>query len=50
MSRLSEDEKIRRYAKGELRRLVQTYQVIPQDDTLEEAHWWATIVIAMEAK
>lgn len=48
MSRLSEDEKIKRYAKGELRRLVNTYRVVPQEDTLEEAAWWATIVLAME--
>lgn len=48
MPRLSEDEKIKRFAKDEMRRLVRTYQVVPQDDTIEEAHWWATIVLAME--
>ncbi len=47
MARISEDEQLRRYAREEMKRLVRVYQAIPQDDTLEEAHWWSTIVLAL---
>lgn len=50
MSRLSEDERIRRFARDEMKRLVRVYQTLPQDETLEEAHWWATIVNALNTE
>jgi len=50
LSRISEEEKTRRFAKAEMIRLIQLYRVIPEDDTLEEAHWWSTILLALNTE
>lgn len=50
MAKISEDERVRRYAHDEMRRLVRVYQAVPEPETLEEAAWWGTIVLALNSE